>query len=119
MKVFLPRRPVLSCTHGVGLAATGRYGAFLLIIRREPCRSRCVCTYSNTGNAILAVSMPHPHTMPVYRSSVMRKLIVDRDFDRISPVGVDSRARVLAIDSEHWTGVAIGRQSRVRNSKLV
>ena len=79
----VPRSTVLSSLESVGLLL-----------------ARCDRALGDTGNTILSVLVPLTETVPVDCSAVVSQLVLDGDLDHVTPVGLNSRAGVLAVDGE-------------------
>lgn len=64
--------------------------------------SRSNGTLRHTRNTILVRSAPLQKSVPVHSSTLFRSsdVVVDRDLNGVSPVGLDGRTRVLTVDEK-------------------
>lgn len=66
----------------------------------EPVCSRaiwCDRAFCDSRNTVLVTCVVLSESMPMYAGTVVLKVVVDGDFERIAPAGTDRLARVLAI----------------------
>lgn len=82
----VPGRTVLGGLEGVGLLLAWCDGAL-----------------GDTGHTVLSVLVVLAETVPVDGRAVVGHFVLDGNLDHVTPVGLDSRARVLAVDGKDLT----------------
>ena len=74
---------------------------------------------SHTIHAVVLTAIEHSNTMPVHRSTIMLKTVLDVDYHGVSPVGFQGRTRRLAVNRKHDLLKAIRTHSGVGDLEIV
>lgn len=74
---------------------------------------------ADSGDTIIPGSCGLQEAVPMHRRAFILKLVLDCDFNPVTPVGLDERTRELVVDNEHRSDNTVWLHCSVCNSPVV